>query len=263
MLHAKSTFVAIACLLIGSITAAQADECPENPKALGTSRILTVKPQAFPLVGTIQYEETLRLNSREVVLSFDDGPSSPYTEMVLDAMAAECVKGTFFVLGSSAAEDPEVVRRVAQGGHSIGSHAYNLLELDKIPIEEAKKEIDLGIKAITDALQGAGSVSPFFRAPMLGLTPQLVKHLVSEGQMVWSADVDSLDWTEISEEQVVEEIIKKLETLGKGIVLLHDVQPVTARAMPQLLEELKRRKFKIVHVVAEAAKPKKTSSLDR
>jgi peptidoglycan/xylan/chitin deacetylase (PgdA/CDA1 family) len=153
------------------------------------------------------------------------------------------------------------VRRVAQAGHSIGSHAQNLVELDKVPFDDAKKEIDLGIKTLTDALQGASDVSPFFRAPILGLTPQLEKHLISKGLMVWSADVDSLDWTDdIAEDQVVEQIIKRLEEMGRGIVLLHDVQPVTARVMPQLLEELKRRKFQVVHVVATQT-PKKTTNL--
>src|SRR5258705_4699338 len=86
----SSTLALMATLLIGSATVAVAADCP-NPKTLGTSRTLSVDPRAFPLVGKDQYEETLALNNREVVLTFDDGPSSPYTEMVLDALAAEYV----------------------------------------------------------------------------------------------------------------------------------------------------------------------------
>src|SRR5262249_39838632 len=105
----------------------------------------------------------------------------------------------------------------------------------------------------------------FFRAPMLELSPQLEKHLTSRGLMIWSIDVDSLDWTEIPEEQVVAETIKKLEEVGKGILLMHDIQPVTARALPLLLEELKRRNFRVVHVVPATPDPKakKTSGLVR
>src|SRR5215468_10026817 len=202
MKHSR-TFVLAAALLVGSATAAAAaNEC-SNPKALGTSRTLTVDPKAFPMVGTDQYQETLALRNREVVLTFDDGPSSPYTEMVLEALANECVKATFFVLGENAVDDPDLVRRIAKEGHTIGTHAYEHLSLDTLPFEEAKKHIDRGIKAATDALQGA-PLAPFFRAPMLDLTPQLEKHIISRGLMVGSIDVDSFDWNGLTEEQMIE-----------------------------------------------------------
>jgi peptidoglycan/xylan/chitin deacetylase (PgdA/CDA1 family) len=263
MKRSKSTIALIAAVLFGSVTTVAANECAGNAKALGTSRTLAVNPQAFPLVGKDQYQETLPLKNREVVLTFDDGPSAPYTEMVLEALAAECVKATFFLLGSNVVDDPDLVRRIAQEGHSMGTHTFNHVELNKLAIDEAKKEIDLGIKAATDALQGNRMLSPFFRAPMLELSPQLEKHLISRGQMIWSIDVDSLDWNDTTEEQVVEDTIKKLEVAGKGIVLMHDIQPVTARALPRFLEELKRRNFHVVHVVAAAPKAKTTSPLVR
>ncbi len=256
-----STLALVTSLLVGSATVAAASDCPD-PKALGTSRTLTVDPRAFPLVGKDQYEETLALKNHEVVLTFDDGPSSPYTEMVLGALAAECVKATFFVLGENVVDDPELVRRVAKEGHSIGTHAFEHVELDKLPIEDAKKQIDRGIKAATEALQG-GALAPFFRAPMLSLSPQLIKHIVSRGLMIWSIDVNSFDWDGHTEEQVIEDTIKSLEKVGKGIVLMHDIQPVTARALPLFLEELKRHNFHVVHVVPAASKGKKTAEIVR
>jgi peptidoglycan/xylan/chitin deacetylase (PgdA/CDA1 family) len=250
----SSTFALVATLLIGSATVAVAADCP-NPRTLGTSRTLAVDPKAFPLVGKDQYEETLALNNREVVLTFDDGPSSPYTEMVLEALANECVKATFFVTGENAVDDPELVRRISKEGHTVGTHAYEHVGLDTLPFEDAKKHIERGIKATTDALQGS-PLAPFFRAPMLDLTPELEKHIISRGLMVWSIDVDSFDWNDVTEEQMVEDTMKALEKAGKGIVLLHDIQPVTARALPQFLEELKKHNFKVVHVVPATPKGK-------
>ena len=61
------------------VTAANAAECPGNPYALGTSRVLTIDPAQFPRLGTVQYPETLPLEDKEVVLTFDDGPLPPYT----------------------------------------------------------------------------------------------------------------------------------------------------------------------------------------
>ena len=134
----SSTFALVATLLIGSATVAVAADCP-NPATLGTSRTMTVDPKAFPLVGKDQYEETLALKNREVVLTFDDGPSSPYTEMVLEALANECVKATFFVLGENAVDDPELVRRIAKEGHTVGTHAYEHVGLDTLSFEDAKQ----------------------------------------------------------------------------------------------------------------------------
>jgi peptidoglycan-N-acetylglucosamine deacetylase len=247
-------------LLLGSAGAAAAN-CPGNPHAIGTSRVLRVKPADFPLVGREQYLETLRLRDKEVVLTFDDGPMPPYTSRILDTLAAECVKATFFVLGANVAESPDLVRRAAEEGHSIGTHTFSHTELNKLPIDKAKKDIELGLAAAAEALGSPSAVAPFFRAPLLAMNRQLERHLFLRGMMVWSIDVDSKDWTLITEEKLVESTVAALEKMGKGILLLHDIQPVTARALPALLAELKRRNFKIVHVVpAERAQPEATGS---
>ena len=73
--------------------------CPGNPNALGTSRTIIVDPVALPRIGSIQYKTTLALNDHEVALTFDDGPLPPYTNRILDTLAAECVKVTYFLDG--------------------------------------------------------------------------------------------------------------------------------------------------------------------
>src|ERR1700687_1979660 len=85
---------------------ALAVDCPNNPTAQGTSRTISVKPSEFPLVGKLNYPETLRLSDHEVVLTFDDGPSAPYTGTILDALAAECIKATFFMVGNAIVDAP-------------------------------------------------------------------------------------------------------------------------------------------------------------
>jgi peptidoglycan/xylan/chitin deacetylase (PgdA/CDA1 family) len=248
----KRTELALAtAALFASVTFAAAQQCPNNPEALGTSRVLSVNPRNFPMVGRAQYRESLRLNRREVVLTFDNGPSYPYTETILKTLANECVKATFFSLGSSAEEDPEQIRRVALEGHSIGAQTLTPTSLATLSPADARKEIDGGIKALNAAMQTSQRATPFFRAPMLQLPPALARYVISLGMMVWSIDVDSRDWDDTSEEQIVDATIKGLERSGGGIVALQDIQPTTARALPQLLAELKRRNFRIVHVVPQ------------
>lgn len=241
--------IAVAASALLAPLASAAADCPNNPQALGTSRILTVNPKTFPMVGRTQYRESLRLNRQEVVLTFDNGPSYPYTETILKALAAECVKATFFALGANVAEDPEQVRRVVAEGHSLGVQTFNPVSLTSLPSADARKEIDEGIKALNGALDADQKASPFFRAPMLQLSVPLARYVVSLGMMVWSIDVDSRDWNDASEEQIVQQTMSGLQRTGGGIVSLQDIQPATARALPLLLEELKRKKYRIVHVV--------------
>jgi peptidoglycan/xylan/chitin deacetylase (PgdA/CDA1 family) len=247
----RTELVLATAALFASVTFAAAQQCPNNPEALGTSRVLSVNPRSFPMVGRAQYRESLRLNKREVVLTFDNGPSYPYTETILKALANECVKATFFALGSNAEEDPEQIRRVALEGHSIGVQTFNPTSLSTLSPADARKEIDNGIKGLNTAMQTSQRATPFFRAPMLELPPPLARYVISLGMMVWSIDVDSRDWEDTSEEQIVDATIKGLERSGGGIVALQDIQPTTARALPQLLVQLKRRNFRIVHVVPQ------------
>jgi peptidoglycan/xylan/chitin deacetylase (PgdA/CDA1 family) len=253
--------VASGCMLAASAALA-APDC-SNTQLLGTSRIITVRPTDFPRIGTEQYAESLRLKNREVVLTFDDGPVHGHSGKVLDALAAECVKATFFMMGLNVAEAPSLVRRAFEEGHSIGTHTFSHIHLDEVPLEKAKQDIELGIEAVTEALGKGRSPAPFFRAPYLGITKDLEKFLYARGLMVWDIDVDSLDWSLESPEKVIESTLAVLEKKGKGILLMHDIKSQTARAMPVLLSELKRRGFRIVHVVPEAGHIPNASNTSR
>jgi peptidoglycan/xylan/chitin deacetylase (PgdA/CDA1 family) len=85
-------------LLLSGTVISIASECRDNLNALGTSRIVVVDPVEHPRVDTLQYKETLPLNDREVVFTFDDGPLPRYTTRILDTLASNCVKATFFVM---------------------------------------------------------------------------------------------------------------------------------------------------------------------
>lgn len=246
---------------LGAPAAFAASACGEN--ALGTSRTITVRTSEFPRIGTEQYMETLRLKDREVVLTFDDGPHRENTSRVLDALAADCVKATFFMLGINVAEAPHLARRAHEEGHTVGTHTFSHINLSKVPLEKAKQDIELGIEAVAEALGKGNSPAPFFRAPYLGITKDVEKLLYSRGLMVWGIDADSLDWTFADSARVIERSIAELEKKGKGILLLHDIKPATARALPVLFSELKRRGFRVVHVVPEANLAPDAASISR
>jgi len=234
--------------------AAWAADCPGHPDALGTSRTLVVDPRQHRLIGTMQYRETLPLQDHEVVLTFDDGPLPRYSNQILDILAAQCVKATFFIIGRMAQASPEGVRKIRDAGHSIGTHSQNHpLSMNRMPVERAKQEVDEGIASVKAALGDDGSLAPFFRIPGLLRADAVEDYLGSQGIQTWSADFPADDWRHVSSSRVYELAMQRLEAKGKGILLLHDIQARTVVALPRILRELKARGYRIVHVVPATA----------
>ena len=223
-------------------------KCSGNPHALGTERTVTVDPGALPFIGPLGRPQTLPLRDHEVVLTFDDGPSPATTGKVLDALAAECVVATFFALGEKVEKAPALVRRAALEGHTIGTHTQTHPALPELPLADAKAEIRTGIATAVAALR-PDMPAPFFRAPYLKISPEVADFVVSQKLSLWSADVDTMDWMADSSDKVIGWTFGKLEPLHKGVILLHDVKPYTAEALPRLLKELKARGYKVVRIV--------------
>ncbi|MFC0243438.1 polysaccharide deacetylase family protein [Rhodopseudomonas telluris] len=234
-----------------SVTSATAADCPGNPNALGTSRTLVVDPREHPRIGTMQYAETLPLQDHEVVLTFDDGPLPRHSNAVLDILAKECVKATFFVVGRMAHSFPEGVRKLRDAGHTIGTHSQNHpLSFNRMSVDQARQEVDDGINSVAAALGGDRSaIAPFFRVPGLLRAEAVESYLASQGLQAWSADFPADDWRHISPEAVYGLAMSRLQAKGRGILLLHDIQPRTVAALPRILHELKARGYRIVHVV--------------
>src|SRR4051812_27221157 len=258
--------LALSGILSASLAAmpASAADCPGNPGALGTSRTLVVDPKEHPRIGTMQYEETLPLQDHEVVLTFDDGPLPPHSAKVLDILASQCVKATFFIIGRMARSFPEGVRRVRDAGHSIGTHTQNHpLSMNRMPVERARQEIDDGIAATRAALGDGRGLAPFFRIPGLLRADAVEDYLASQGIQIWSADFPADDWHHISAGRVYETAMRRLEAKGKGILLLHDIQARTVAALPRILETLKARGYRVVHVVPATPDRPKTPTEPR
>ena len=255
----------LACWLLamGSL-AANAVECPGGrPDALGVSRILVVDPTEHSRLGTMQYSETLPLNDKEVVLTFDDGPLPRYSDRILDILAADCVKATYFVVGRMVKAYPDGVRRMYAAGHTIGTHSQtHPFTFHTMSLQKAEEEIEGGIASTAAALGDPKALAPFFRIPGLLRAEQVETYLTGRGIMTWSADFPADDWKRHNtDKDIVRLALQRLEAKGKGILLLHDIHPATVLALPVLLRELKERGYKIVHVVPASADRPKTATL--
>jgi peptidoglycan/xylan/chitin deacetylase (PgdA/CDA1 family) len=187
-----------------------------------------------------------------VVLTFDDGPWQTTTPTVLKTLADECVKAVFFPIGKHATYYPEVLKQVAAAGHTIGGHTWGHIALTNKKLTEQQRidEIEKGFSAVKWALGSAPA--PFFRAPALQHPPEIVTYLGTRNMAIFSCDIDSFDFKTRKSEQVVTNVMTKLDKLGKGIILMHDFQKHTAEALPTLLRKLKAGGYKVVHMRAKA-----------
>jgi hypothetical protein len=149
-----------------------------------------------------------------------------------------------------AKEYPALVRRAHAEGHSIGTHSMtHPVRFRALSVERANAQIDDGIAATAAALGDPDQLAPFFRFPGFGHTGPAHAHAASRGLMVWGADVPADDWHRLGPREVARRAVQRLEHKGKGILLLHDIHQRTVDALPLILEELKARGFRIVHVV--------------
>lgn len=238
---------------------AVAAECP--PGALGVARTIVVDPREHARIGAMQYNETLPLNDKEVVLTFDDGPVPRHTGSVLETLASECTKATFFMVGQMADAYPAMVRRVHDEGHTIANHSQtHPFTFSRMSVPQAAAQIEGGFASMRAALGDPDAVAPFFRIPGLLRQDSVEQYLAAHGVMTWSVDVVADDWTHINAAEIARRAVSRLEARGKGVLLLHDIHEKTAVALPVILQELKARGFKIVHVVPTAPNRPKTAT---
>jgi peptidoglycan/xylan/chitin deacetylase (PgdA/CDA1 family) len=244
-------------LATASVPQAQADECPRQD-ALGTSRVITVEAASTPRVGSKGFQ-ALPLGDREVVLTFDDGPSPVTDGKVLAALAEQCVRATFFLIGKPASEYPDLVRQIAAAGHSIGHHTWSHPNLRVMKPDEAADEINKGIAAVEMAQNGVSTTTPstpFFRYPGFLMSQPTLDDLEKRRIVVFGADVIADDWIPMTSEAQLKLLTDRLKAAGKGIILLHDPQAQTAALLPAFLRYLRDNGYSVVHVVPEkAARP--------
>lgn len=250
------TMVAAALAALATIAAAQADECPRKD-ALGTSRVLAVDAATSPRVGLKSFPQTLPLEDHEVVLTFDDGPWPATDSKILAALARECVRATFFLIGKPASEHPEMVRKMAAAGHTIGYHTWAHHNLKDMKPEAAIDEIDKGISAVEMALHGKATTTPstpFFRFPYFEMSPEALENLEKRGIVVFGADFWASDWNKMTPQQELKLLTERLDIAGKGIILLHDPKTQTAAMLPAFLRYLRDHHYRVVQVVPAAAR---------
>jgi len=172
----------------------------------------------------------------------------PYTREVLAALAAHCTKATFFMVGRRAMADPELAMEVARQGHTVGTHTWSHRNMSTLTPPHARAEIDLGVSAVRKAV--GAPIAPFFRFPYLVHDEATLAHLTTRNLAAFSIDIDPFDYRTQDPSRVVRDVVRRVLSNKKGIILLHDVEPSTARGLKMMLDELHTRGIRVVHLVS-------------
>jgi len=192
-------------------------------------------------------------NKKQVVLTFDDGPSPEWTPKVLDELKKADIKAIFFMIGHHVNEYPEIAKRVADEGHTIGNHGYAhsvMMYYTPAEIEEEIKYTEQVIYKIT------GQTTKYFRPPKAWLRKKIKNKIKSMGYDIILWSLNSKDWVSFNHKRIVKYIARRVRS--GDILLFHDSGNVlskeggtrrqTVKSITLLAKTLKEKGFEFVSI---------------
>ncbi len=208
------------CLFLGAVTGTGEGAGVYLREASGQGSVL----------GERDLEQTYS-QQKIAALTFDDGPHPVYTEILLDGLKERNVKATFFLIGKSAKQYPELVRRMAEEGHLVGNHTMNHVQLNHLTFDQALEEIRQCSQVIRDLTGQA----PRHIRPPFGEWGDELEEKVNMTAVLW--DVDPCDWKTQDADTVVKRVLRDVE--DGDIILLHDVYSSSVEAALELIDIMK------------------------
>lgn len=176
----------------------------------------------------------------KIALTFDDGPYPNYTRQLLEGLKERNVKATFFILGKSAEEYPDVIETMYEDGHLIGNHTYHHVELTSVGREEFKEEI-LSTNKLLYELNGE---YPQFIRPPFGAWEKELETELGMIPVLWT--VDPLDWCTENSSAVVQRVVTKVKE--NDIILMHDCYKSSVTAALEIVDILQAEGYEFVTV---------------
>ena len=182
-----------AAMMAGAPAKAAANGRCENPDALGIYRTVEIDTTGGPGFGADQFKAHDFLEPGEVVLTFDDGPWPSNTAAVLTALAAQCLKATFFPIGQHVSWHPDILRQVVAKDHTIGSHSWSHVE-SRQEIRSPKPRMKSRTASALWRLPPDVRWRRFSGSRDLSQTPELTAYLAERNIGIFSIDIDSFDF---------------------------------------------------------------------
>lgn len=210
---------------------------PGQPKAKSEPKVDVATLTNDPLLGKADQIQGDELRGY-VAFTFDDGPNPSTTPQVIDALEKYNIPATFFIVsqrlvGKNGEKSREVLQREVKAGFTIGSHSYSHPNL------RGSKKLDLEIDdAVRILARESGKKIGLFRAPFGALDNTSRGWLKKRGltEAFWS--VDTLDWKASDSERLRKKVMSMIVKQDGGVVLMHDVKPITAKIAALVFDDL-------------------------
>jgi peptidoglycan-N-acetylglucosamine deacetylase len=155
--------------------------------------------------------------SKQLALTYDDGPNDPHTQRLLDVLARHKVHATFFLIGRYVQQRPDIVRELVKAGHVVGNHTFAHPLLIFQSAQELRSQLDKCDRALTDAV---GEHSNLIRPPFGGRRPAVLRIARRMGLEPIMWNVTGYDWDATSAEHIERKVTSRVR--GGNVILLHD-----------------------------------------
>lgn len=191
----------------------------------------------------LRYPKLVRGNprSKDIALTFDDGPHPVYTRELLAILKREKVRATFFVVGKMVDLYPLLVQQEVAEGHEVANHTYDHLRLPTLPPSHIESELTNGAQAIARAV---GSTTRLYRPPGGEYDDDVIAATRRLGYVMVLWTDDPADFAMPGSKLVEERVMRMMS--GGGIILLHDGIQQTLDILPDLLRKLKKQGYRFV-----------------
>ena len=180
---------------------------------------------------------------KKIAISFDCAWGTDYTDQLLQVLEREQVHATFFMVEFWAEKYPDFVKKIDEAGHEIGTHSATHSYMSKFSEEQIRAELASSSEAIETV---TGKRPELFRAPYGDYNDRLIRTAREEGFYTIQWDVDSLDWKNLSANDIAMRVISRVQS--GSIILCHNNGAHTAEALPIILDTLKNKGYEFVPV---------------
>lgn len=196
--------------------------------------------------------------SKQLALTYDDGPNDPHTQRLLDVLARHDVRATFFLIGRYVQQRPDIVREMVKAGHEVGNHTFTHPLLTFKSAQEVRSELEQCDKALTDAV---GEHPNLFRPPFGGRRPGVLRIARRMGLEPIMWNVTGYDWNATAAEPIERKVASQVR--GGNVILLHDGghrefganRSYTVTATDRLISRYKSEGYEFVTIPQMMRKP--------
>lgn len=181
----------------------------------------------------------------QVAISFDAAWGNEDTQIILDILAANQVKTTFFMTGGWISAYPEDVKKIAAAGHDLGNHSETHKQMSQLDAATCTTEIQNPHDQVKEL---TGVEMCLFRPPYGDYNNQLITVANNLNYHVIQWSVDSLDWKDYGKENIVDTVLNHKNLKDGAIILMHNGAKYTKDALPEIINGLKKKGFDIVPI---------------